>query len=392
MRSALSGLLNLCLGLFLIDGVVSLIDDTLLLFFGIGALSLVRGFLALPLTALAIVIYLLMGVTPMVPKRLFLPVVLFYPLGLLAMIPFAIYHPAEIQRCAWALSLLQVSTGVMVLRALHGRWRLQWPNLDEHRLGLKRFSWLNLITFVVVNCALLVPGIAIYLAKCGSLAVDRYSAGFLVLHADGLAVQSRAYTNTMQKTVSLIPMIHVAEPSFYRTVNRVIGSNSVVLAEGVTDEKNLLTNKLSYHRMASSLGLAEQQETFAPIGANTRRADVDVSDFSPSTVDFLNLLTRIHTRGLSLEIIQDLIERSQSPALTSQLWEDLLTLRNRHLLQKIGDELSRGDQLAVPWGAAHMPGLAQGLEELGFRMARSEEVRVLYFRTLWTKGSGAARR
>src|SRR6266436_5081096 len=46
MRQFLAILLSLCLGLFLADAVVSLMDDSLILFFGIHALAGLRGVMA----------------------------------------------------------------------------------------------------------------------------------------------------------------------------------------------------------------------------------------------------------------------------------------------------------------------------------------------------------
>src|SRR5216684_5938360 len=80
-------LLNLCLGLYLADAAVSLADDSLILFFGIHILAGIRGTIFLFAILMAALVYGLMGLTPMIPKRLFLPLTLFGPAAQLAVLP-----------------------------------------------------------------------------------------------------------------------------------------------------------------------------------------------------------------------------------------------------------------------------------------------------------------
>jgi len=71
MRKVFAILLSLCLGLFLADAIVSLVDESLILFLNIHVLGAIRGLLFLFAMLLGIVIYFLMGLAPMIPKRLF---------------------------------------------------------------------------------------------------------------------------------------------------------------------------------------------------------------------------------------------------------------------------------------------------------------------------------
>src|SRR5580765_5843054 len=85
LREFLAIVLSLCLGLFLADALVSLLDDSLILFFRLHLLSGARVTLGLFTMLLTLVIYGLMGLTPLIPKRVFLPLTLFTPLALLGM-------------------------------------------------------------------------------------------------------------------------------------------------------------------------------------------------------------------------------------------------------------------------------------------------------------------
>jgi len=55
-------------------------------------------------------------------------------------------------------------------------------------------------------------------------------------------------------------MAHIGEAAFYHQLSRSFPANSVVLMEGITDNRNLLTNVITYQRMATSLGVAEQEK------------------------------------------------------------------------------------------------------------------------------------
>jgi hypothetical protein len=76
--------LSLCLGLFLADAFISLADASLILFCGLHVLSAISGLISILSVVMALGIYGLIGLTPVVPKRLFLPIPLFYLLSTLA--------------------------------------------------------------------------------------------------------------------------------------------------------------------------------------------------------------------------------------------------------------------------------------------------------------------
>src|SRR2546430_1928559 len=105
VRKLIATLLSLCLGLFLVDAVVSLVDDSLILFFGIHFFTAIRGIVFFFAILLALLIYGLMGLTPMIPKRFFLPITLFNPVVGLLVIPSLIYFYDRIEQVAWGTSL-----------------------------------------------------------------------------------------------------------------------------------------------------------------------------------------------------------------------------------------------------------------------------------------------
>jgi hypothetical protein len=210
--------------------------------------------------------------------------------------------------------------------------------------------------------------------------VDHFSDGFMALRPGGFTVQVRKYVRNDGKTIELFPMSHVADAGFYQRVSQTFPTNSIILMEGVTDNQNLLTNKISYQRMAKSLGLAEQKVKFGPSRGEMVRADVDVDQFSKNTIDLLNLVMLFHAQGVNAGNVLKLMQYSPPPHFEEQLYDDLLRKRNQHLVEGIQSHLSETDNIMVPWGVAHMPGIAREIQKSGFRLDETKEFMVIRFR------------
>ena len=334
----------------------------------------------------ALLVYGLMGLTPMIPKRLFLPVTLFNPAAMLAMVPCSIYFYGQLLQVIWVFAMVQVIFGLGMLYCVQGGFKFRWPLVVGSQLEARGFRWRNLIVFLLANVFGLLPAIMIYLAVCASAAVGHFSEGFLALRPEGLMSQGRKYVRHDGKTIQLVPMSHIGDPDFYRKLSGSFPSNSIILMEGVTDHRHLLTNKVSYQRMAASLGVAEQAEEFEPIQGEMVRADVDLEQFSKNTIDFLNLVMLVHAKGLTAENILNLTQHPPPPGFETQLFDDLLHKRNRHLLKEINTRLAQSEMLIVPWGAAHMPEIAQEIQKAGFRLDSTQEYMVIRFRSTGNKG------
>src|ERR1035437_4516449 len=99
-RQVIALRLSVCLGLFLADAFISLLDDSLIVVFGVHVLSGARAMVCFLAMLMALLIYVLMGLTPIIPKRLFLPLTLFNPLAMLGVVPFVIYAYGRLQQVA----------------------------------------------------------------------------------------------------------------------------------------------------------------------------------------------------------------------------------------------------------------------------------------------------
>jgi hypothetical protein len=380
LKQLFSILLSLFLVLFLTDAIISLADDSLILFFGANFLSGIRLIVGLFSVLASVLIYILIGLTPLIPKRLFVPLTLFSPLTILTTFPLLIYFFRHIALIGWSISLCQILLGLLILGLLQGGFKIRWPMVPENQLGIRGFSWWNLSGFVLVNIFVLPPAVGVYLFLCASMAVNHFTDGFMALRPNGFTVQVTKYVRSDGKTIELFPMAHVADAGFYKQVSQTFPTNSIILMEGVTDVNNLLTNKLSYKRMARSLGLSEQKKEFVPSRGEVVRADVDVGIFTPDTIELLNLVTLIHSKGLNSDTIHNLLQFSPTPHVEEELFDDLLRKRNAHLLGEIQSHLLESENIMVPWGVAHMPGISKEIQKSGFRLDQTQEYMVIRFR------------
>lgn len=376
---SLAILLSVCLGLFLLDAVFSILDDSLGLLLGLHFLSVIRSLFGLFALLISLPVYVLMAFVPAIPKRYFIPVTLFTFAALLVSIPLLIFFFQRQQLIMWCISLGQLAIGLGILCHFQGGLKFRWPLVPANRLPIRNFRWRNCAAFVVGSLVALPLVTGVYLFACSSLAVSRLSDGFMALRPGGISVQVRTYRRADGKEICLFPMAHVADAAFYQRVAQSFPTNSIILMEGVTDDHNLITNKISYKRMASSLGLAEQHEQFKPTQGEVVPADVDVSIFSKDTIDLLNLAMFIHTHGVNAGNIQVIFQFNPTPNLEYELIDDLVHKRNAHLIEQVQLYLPKSDELMIPWGAAHMPDLARQIQKSGFRLAKSQDYQVIRF-------------
>jgi hypothetical protein len=378
-RRGLAVFLSLFVLLFLADAVISLGDDSLILFKHVHTLTDLRILVGLVASLAAIVVYGLMALTPAIPKRLFVPLALFPSMVPLLLIPLIICYYGQAPLISWLASWLQVVVGLWILFRLRGRGKFSWPLVPVIWLADRGFSWRNLVVFMVANIFGLLPAVLAYLFLCTGVVVNHFTDGFMTLHPTRFTVQARTYTRDDGETIQLFPMAHVAEADFYQNILQTFPTNATILMEGVTDEQNLLTNKISYKRMARSLGLAEQHEKFIPRQGKIVRADIDIDQFSTNTITLLNLVILSHTQGVNAANAQELSQYSPSPDLVKELFDDLLMKRNRHLLAEIQDQLPQTKYIVVPWGVAHMPWIAREIQKLGFHLQDTREYTVIRF-------------
>jgi hypothetical protein len=369
--------LSLVLALFVGSAVISLLSDALIIFFHRQDLAMHDGLALLLMLLAGSVTCGLMALVPAVPKRFFLPVSLFLPVVGIAVLPLLVYFTEGAPLIALGLALGQLSLGLCLLQRMQGGWKFRWPLFPARLLAKRKFSFGNLAAVVLAGGLVLLPALGLYAAWSAHLAVHRFTAGFVALRPSGLTMQVRHYLRDDGKKVMLVPMAHIGEQKFYHDLAASFPQDSVVLMEGVTDHKKVVPAPLNYSRAAASIGGVEQKEAFRPPGEIVA-ADVDMSSFSPATLELLKMAILVHAKGVTAETLP-LLMKPASPDLLEQVFDDLLTKRNHHLLGVLQERLPSARQIVVPWGAAHMPGIARGVLELGFRPMETQEYLAIRF-------------
>jgi hypothetical protein len=379
-RPAVSGLatcLGLILALFLANATVSFLDDSLLLFAGRQDLTVFRAFFLLLMLPLGLATYLIMAAAPGIPKRVFLPVALYLPVTYVGVLPLFVYFHQHAAWIGWGVSLAQVLLGWWLVRWLNGKRGFRWPLVPDSRLGAPGFRWLHFGGMLLAGLLVLLPALLFYTALSAKLAVGHFTDGFVELRTSGVVMQVREYTRDDGVKITLVPMSHVGETDFYQNLSESFPDDSVVLMEGVSDRRKVVQASSNYSKMAEAIGVAEQQQVFKPKGKLVP-ADLDMSDFSPETLDMLKTAMLIHSKGVTAETMPILMKPTP-PGLEKRLMEDILTKRNRHLLKVLHEHLPESRHIIIPWGAAHMPEIAREIEKSGFRPGATREYHAIRF-------------
>ncbi|MGE4545673.1 MAG: hypothetical protein AB7D06_16395 [Pedobacter sp.] len=403
---------NFYIVLFLIDAGLSLTDELLTMFVAhLPALSTVRNFVALLVIVLSLVIYALMGIDRRLPKRIFLPLTLYIFWCSLMLWPLLGMIPSESLGLAAAIG--QVIIGGIALITLRTSYGSSMLPVELFRRPL--FGWRNTLVFAAVNL-LLLPLVLIYsLMASAGYYLDQKTAGFMRLSPVGIYASERSYHED-DKVVRLVAMMHIARKGYYQElVASLPAKGTIVLAEGVTDQNQLLKSRFQYGRLANLVGLSSQEtmkldgnllelDDLEPVSERERdetkpdivQADVDISRFAPQTIEFLNVLARtlLGDKPLAQGVAayHDWAQVHGTPEVFSGVMDDILTKRNEVVIDALQRSLDRYDTVIVPWGGMHMPAIEAAILDRGFTPGEKKE-RLLFafssipFTALWQQVS-----
>ena len=397
---------NLYVLAYVLDAGLSVADE-LLKAFGLAWLGVPRSIVAQAVALVAFLVLPSLLVTPRLPGSVLLIYAgsaLWFVLGAAPLGMLAGSHTVG------------VATAIQVLLALAGLLRIQRLNggqgwlLRPESMAGPAWSWRHSLGWGAVT-ALLLPPVALgYLALMVPTFMVQMSQGFLGFDARGVWTAERRYVRE-DREVILIGMIHLGEGAAYRELlSDFEGEPALVLEEGVSDEQGLLETRLSYERAAWALGL-EPQETLESYAEGSslspeldgpslalpqvasgperssslsfRNADVDVSDFRPQTLEWLEDVARLWDSSSVLEALRQLLQQmTQQADVVRGALLDILVLRNEHLLHELEASLSAHPRLIVPWGALHMPGLERELLTRGFETSAERRRRLIAWSTI----------
>jgi hypothetical protein len=338
------------------------------------ALASFRTFVATLVFLAAFPIYISLGIDARLPKRVFMPLVLFHPWALLALgMPLPLFVSWD--QMPWALSWAQLALGGLA-------WVMARRLLVYDEGPGSGFELRNTFGFALANLLVILPGFLIYVLVSASLGLSHMTAGFMSLRPSGLYTEERVYTKA-DRQVHLIATVHAADEAFYTGLfDEIPVDGTLVLEEGVTDDGQLLEARLSYKKFSDALELVEQRPELLATEHERSSGDVDISDLSPKTVAALNLLGRVfeaEDRVAMLGAYREFTQLFANGDAFTVFWRDIVHVRNDHLLERMDAEGEGYQRVVLPWGAAHMPGLQLALQERGYRQTATHERTAIHF-------------
>lgn len=405
-------LANFYIVLFLIDAGLSLIDELIITAsLPLPLFSTVRYFVAYTVIALSLLLFACLGIDRRLPKRVFLPLTLYISWCALAMWPLSGVIGRESLGLVSAVGqLLLGGLAIILLRGLGGR------NLLTRELFQgPMFSWRNSLGFTAINL-LLLPFALVYTGLATTnYYLDLQTAGFMRLSPVGIYMTERSY-HLDEKVIRLAGMMHIGKEDYYEDLaSSISAEGTIILAEGVTDQDQLLEYQFNYSKLAGVIGLSSQEKmhfdgnlvdlnNFVEMNTNSSeqdkpdiaRADIDINRFDPMTIKFLNEIGRTLFSGKPL--VEALAEYSvwanenMTPERIAGVMDDILDKRNDVVIDSMVRTLARYDTIVIPWGAMHMPAIEAAVLEQGFAPGVTHERLSLDFRAipyvdLWRKWS-----
>ena len=369
---------NAFLALFAIDAGLSVLDE-LLKSAGFEGLPLLRDLFALTVFVALPPLYLLVAASQRLPAAIFLPPILVGAWLNLGAAPLYLAF-ADAANRALAGSLIQLATAALAYATVYARsgWRsgMLGPTADAGPAFVPARFACFAGAAVVLGPLLL----ATYAAVGLTTWIDFSTAGFVRVDRDGIHLSERHYQRG-DHAIRLVAMMHIGPRAVYEQIFASFElPETVVLEEGITDESQLLEADFSYQKLAEKLDLIEQERLQAPEQPgewpHLRHRDMDVSDFSPETLDFVRKM------GLLINALDDpetLRQKLEDPAALPQnseaVMHEILMRRNQLVLKAIEAALLDYERVIVPWGALHMPWLEEQIERRGFEQTGSQRHR-----------------
>ncbi len=207
--------------------------------------------------------------------------------------------------------------------------------------------------------------------------IKQFTAGFITLDGHGIQAETRLFTKG-DRQIHLIGMVHVGSAAFFDDVLAEIPEDDyIILSEGISDTQGLFKAKaLDYEKIAVATGMPTQHKLQEKIRKhyNQRNADIDLSVLSPRIIELLHPALSISDSGkVSIEFKK---LSSHNVAEDLALFKsELIDQRNARLLQDIAKYSQKYTHVVVPWGAAHMPGIVEGITAMGFQTTSSRSTR-----------------
>ena len=344
----------------------------------------------IPLIAVMVLWVLLAHILAIFPKRFLFPVLGLFASRLSLGFPFNWWMDNN-KACLAVSLVLAAVTAIYFLGSLF------------QFLGLNKRDWFRWKhSLGVLLGSVLLGLISIPVTVGGMIAGGQNVMGdYTRFSFSSISMLERVFSKDGTK-VFLIGMMHIGEGSFYSELNKRMGQEiegrRVVLTEGVADRHSVLPKSFvsgeTYGKWAERFGLKVQNseerrlsteekeqrdEEWAARGVELINADIDVSELSPEhQATLVELL-----KALGSNRISDLLlgpEEVSGQEIEDLMMDGLIGFRNQRLMEVFAEVEEKGaDEIYIPWGAAHLPGIEERLVELGYQKLYEESRPVVRF-------------
>jgi len=374
-RQFLRGFANTLVVAYAADGLVSLLDIAV----EASSLTSLRGALAAFVVLLSTLAIPLLGLTRRLPLSVFLPIVasaLWFSFGALPLV----FH-LEAGTLEWGLVLAQLTIALFVFARIRMLRAGEGWLFDAQWFSGRLFSFPYCAGYGLEAVVTLLVSLVVLTLVSLTSGLESATNGFVRFDSAGILLADRLYENYGRR-IRLVGMMHIGEEEGYRKLFRDLAqasSSTLVLTEGVSDSEGALLGGLSYAPLADFLGVEEQRDIQDYVewedvegksdsdGPTFMNADLDVGDFDPKTIEWLEEVTAIHRGGDVIGGLLDLYEQMQrDPDTAAIVARDIVSRRNRVLIAHIVDHRSDYEEIVVPWGALHLPGIEAAVEDMGF--------------------------
>ncbi len=381
---------NLFLILFHVTAGLSILSELLAPYWHLEPLLGLLGVSNFFLFILAVLVYYGLGLNRHLRKATFVPLLAYLLWGLLDFWPL---QPVAGSHYLLYAACGQLFLGLLALESIR-RENGESPLLTQSQFDGPAFSGWNLLRFCLVTISIFPLIMLIFGYAATSSLIDEYTAGFVRLKPNGLYMIEKVYAQN-DKQIRLAGMIHMGREDYYAELADSFNTGlTLLLAEGVSDEQGLLKDKFSYGKMAELLGLDSQEKLRfpgrlieaesldLPLSAESDvpdilRADIDLQEFNPHTIEVLNAIGTylLNSRSLSSGYLEfnQWAEQNMTAETNQILMDDLVAKRNQSVLSYLPKGIRKYRTILIPWGALHMPGLEEAVKGRGFALLESHE-------------------
>jgi len=399
---------NLFLIMFLADGGFSLIDELVPLLSPLTSFTQLRSLLAGTVIVMAAALYPCLGIDRRLPKRVFLPQILF---ALICPFSTWLFPPlAGIRTYGLIAAAAKVALGMLPLHYFR-KGGARCLTMPPEMFAAPFFRLKNTLIFGATSLFFAPFALILLILFAVNTYMTEYTSGFMRVDPGGLRMAERVYKRD-NRTIRLAAMIHVGSREFYdELAGSIAPGRIIVLAEGVSDDDNLLAGSIDYGKMADYLGLASQKEMHfrgrviepeelessrlgfrkagdeKPAGeVDILRADVDASDLRPPTILLLNAIGKKLQESDSFVneflALNSWSEKNITPEMYELILDDILHRRNMELIRYLEKALDRYDTVVIPWGALHMKEIEAEVLKRGFTLQEERERVSIDFRKM----------